>query len=136
MEFLSYLFSPFPGSQFNYSTEMLIYAGILIVLGFVVKAILIVKKHNKALKKSLKSSPSEFIWTGLILIVITLSRTNAIPYLSMRFLLYLIIALSLLYIGLLIFRLVKKYPEMKEVVKPKKTVQEKEAKYTTGKKRK
>lgn len=136
MEFLSYLFSPYPGSQFNYSNELLVYAGVLIVLGMIIKTILIIKKENKALKKTIRTVPSEFIWSGLILTVVVLSRTSAIPYLSMRFLLYIVVALSFFYIGLLIYRLIKKYPEMKKVVKPKSTSFEKETSYTTGKNKK
>lgn len=132
MEIVSYLFSPIPGSAFNYWLYVYIYASVLIALaiGFIV--LIKIKKDNKALRKTYKSAPSEFLWMGITIAILTASRTNGIPYLSMRFLLFIIVALSFYYIIKNIHRLFKKYPEMKEVVKPKIKKQEKTS-YSTKK---
>jgi flagellar biosynthesis component FlhA len=135
MEFVSYLFSPIPGSAFNYSLALIIYAGILFAAAIIIKIILSIKRKNKALRKTLRSAPSEFVWTSIILFILVASRINGIPYLSMRFLLILVMALSVFYIGKSIQRMIKKYPEMKNVTKPKKDKKSDHI-YTTRKKRK
>lgn len=133
MEIVSYLFSPIPGSLFSYSTTLYIYAGALFISAILIKVLITIKKNNKALKKVLRVTPSEFIWSAIILVILTASRTKGVPYLSMRFLLFIILALSFFYIGLTIYKMIKKYPEMKEVTKPKE-VKAKSHSYTTSKK--
>lgn len=134
MEVLSYLFSPIPGSSFNYATHLYIYAGILVAVAIIFKVLIIVKKENKALKKTYRSTPGEFLWIAGILIILTASRTNGIAYLSMRFLLFIVLALSVYYIVRNIHRFFKKYPEMKKVTQPKVEKKDKPV-YTTKKKR-
>lgn len=133
MQALSYLFSPVPGSAFNYSTLVMIFAGILIVIAIAVKILIHVNKSNKALRKVYRTMPGHFIWIGIALIVLTTSRTNGIPYLSMRFLLYVTLLISLYLVAINIYRFFTKYPEMKKVTKPKPTKEVKKKKYSTKK---
>jgi len=132
MEILSYVFSPIPGTSFNYYTHLIIYAAALVAIGLVFWIILSIKKDNKALKKTYKSAPSQFIWVGIILIILAACRVNGIAYLSMRLLLFIFIILSAYFIVKNIYSYFTKYPEMKKVVKPK-VSKEEGPKYTTSK---
>ncbi len=134
MEILSYLFSPIPGITFNYYNYLYIYSVALIVIGLIFWLILIKAKNNKAFTKTYKSVPSQFIWIGIILVILVASRVNGIAYLSMRFLLIIFLAISAYLIIKNIFNYFKKYPEMKKVVKPKDKNNEAKPKYTTSKK--
>lgn len=134
MQILSYLFSPIPGPVFNYIEILLVYSGLLVLTGILLKVIFIVKKTNRALKRTLKTAPSQFIWCGIIIGLLALSRTNGVPYLSMRFILFVFVALSIFYIGKSVYRMIKVYPELKvSLHKP----EQKEVKelYTTKKKK-
>lgn len=134
MEIFSYLFSPIPGSTFNYYTYLLIFGIALIIIGILFLVTIKIKKENKAFKKTYKTTPSKFIWIGIIVIILTASRTNGIPYLSMRLLLFIAVGLAVYYIFMVIINYFKKYPEYKKVVAPKKNVQKETHKYTTSKK--
>ncbi|MFC1655911.1 hypothetical protein ACFL3C_03515 [Patescibacteria group bacterium] len=133
MEIVSYLFSPVPGSTFTYDTAVYIYAAALFVIAILIKVLLAIKKNNKALKKVLRATPGQFAWTAILLAILTASRNSGVPYLSMRTLLFIIIALSFFYIGFTIYKMIKKYPEMKEITKPK-VRKEQGPSYTTSKK--
>ena len=132
MNYVSYLFSPIPGPMFNYATSVYIFAIILIVVAIGFKFVLNAKKKNRAFIKTFSSLPSEFIWMGIVTIILNGSRTSAIPYLSMRFLLYFILALSVFYILYNLYRLIKVYPKMKLKYESKKS-KKKVKKYSTGK---
>ena len=134
MEAFSYLFSPIPGPTFNYDLYLYIYGAILIVLGLLFVLLMRIKKENKAFKKTYSSAPSQFIWLGFIILILVASRTNAIPYLSMRFLLFFTIALSIYYVVKNIVNYFKKYPEMKKVVAPSLHKKEEKKTYSTSKK--
>jgi len=134
MQVLSYLFSPIPGTAFNYINLVLIYSGILILAAILLKVVFIVKKGNKALKRTLKTAPSQFAWCGVIIALLALSRTNGVPYLSMRFMFFVMILLSVYYIAKSIYRMIKVYPEIKNLVEKPDQKEEKTV-YTTKKKK-
>jgi len=136
MQAISYLFSPTPGPAFSYATAVMVYAIVLIAIAVLVKILMVIKKDNKALRKVYKNAPGHFIWVGITLIILMASRTSAVPYLSMRFLLYVTLLISLYIIGLNIYRLFTKYPEMKTVTKPKQSKEEQKNTYSTKKKKK
>lgn len=133
MEILSYVFSPIPGVNLGYTTHLLIYSVVLVTVAIVLAVLIKVKRSNKALRKTWRKAPSQFLWTGLIIAMLAASRSNAIPYLSMRFLLYIALALSLYYIFINIYKYFTKYPEMKKITKRGKTKQNKSKRYTTKK---
>ena len=132
MNVLSYLFSPIPGAAFSYETELTIYCATIFALGIFIKLILLFSKRNKALNKTLRITPPEFIWISMITYILMVSRTKGVPYLGMRMLLFIAIALSVFYVAKALFRLIRKYPEYKKVVQPKKTIKA-ETKYSTKK---
>jgi hypothetical protein len=134
MEVFSYLFSPIPGSSFTYDLHLYIYAAVLIVIGLLIVLLLKIRKEDKALKKTYISAPSQFIWLGFILLILVASRTSAIPYLSMRSLLFIAVGLSIYYIVKNVLLYFKKYPDMKKVVAPKTSKKEKKKGYSTSKK--
>ena len=133
MQVLSYLFSPIPGTVFNYINLVLIYSGLLVVAAILLKVLFIVRKGNKALKRTLKTAPSQFAWCGVILPLLALSRTNGVPYLSMRFILFIMVLLSVYYIAKSIYRMIKVYPEMKNLIEKPQQKDDKVV-YTTKKK--
>ncbi len=135
MQALSYLFSPIPGSAFGYATTVNIYAGALIALAIAVKVLITIKKDNKALRKVYRSMPGHFIWIGITLIILNASRTSGIPYLSMRFLIYVTLLISLYLIAINIYRFFTKYPEMKNVTRPKPKKEDKKSTYSTKKRK-
>ena len=132
MEIVSYIFSPVPGAAFNYSTHLFVYSILLVTAAIVIKIFIRVKKENKAFRKTWRTAPGQLLWTGLIITILTASRTSGIPYLSMRFLLLIALGLSFYYIFINIYKYFTKYPEMKKVTKPKVKKEEKK-KYTTKK---
>ncbi|MBA4336666.1 hypothetical protein C0416_02725 [bacterium] len=136
MQAVSYLFSPTPGAAFSYSTTVMIYAIVLIAIAVLVKILMIVKKDNKALRKVYRNTPGHFIWMGITLAILIASRTSAVPYLSMRFLLYVTLLISFYIIGLNIYHFFTKYPEMKNITKPKQSKEEQKTGYSTKKKKK
>jgi len=134
MEIFSYIFSPIPGTAFNYDVYLYIFGAILIVIGLLFVLWLRLKKEDRAFKKTYISAPSQFIWLGFIILMLVASRTNGIPYLSMRFLLFIAVGLSFYYIIKNILMYFKKYPEMKKVVAPSAKKKEEKKTYSTSKK--
>ena len=137
-EFFSYLFSPTQPSVFNYATHLLIAGGVLILIGVLFKLVevyLAKKKKNKAFKRTFRSFPGQMIWSGILLIILVESRLNNIAYLSMRFLLFLLIAFIIYYFIKVIYNAIKVYPGMKKITSntPKKDEDNKHT-YTTSKK--
>lgn len=133
MQALSYLFSPVPGSTFNYSNYVMIFAIALIVIAIALKALIIANKSNKALRKVYRHTSGHFIWMGIVLIILNYSRTSGIPYLSMRFLLYTTLVISIYLVVINIYRFFTKYPEMKTITKPKPKKEDKKKTYSTAK---
>lgn len=133
MEYLSYLFSPLPGAAFNYTTWIIVYGCALVLIAVLLKVLFVVYKNNKALKRTLRSAPSQFAWCGIVIVLLGLSRTTGIPYLSMRFLLFIAIALSIYYIIRNILKMFNTYPKMKELIEKPEVHNEKKV-YTTKKK--
>lgn len=133
MEALSYIFSPMPGLNLGYTTHLIVYSIVLVVAAIALKILIRFKKDNKALRKTWRTAPSQFLWIGLIIAILAASRFNAIPYLSMRFLLYLALALSLYYVFINIYKYFTKYPKMKTVTRPKKKQKKVLKRYTTKK---
>ena len=131
-DILTYVFSPFANQSFNYGKYTMAYAIILLLIGIGIKVLLIIKKDNKALRRTFKVTPSEFIWVGIVLAMLVGARETAIAYLSMRFLMMIVIGLSFYYIYKNIHRYIKKYPEMKKLTKGTTTKNEKT--YSTHKK--
>lgn len=136
MQALSYLFSPIPGSAFNYATVMYGYAIALIVIAVALKIFIIVKNEKKAFRRVYKRTPGHFIWIAVALIILTASRTTAVPYLSMRFLLYITLFVSLFLVGYNIYEFFTTYPEIKQLKKKTKKKKAKKKKYSTKKRKK
>jgi len=135
MQALSYLFSPVPGSAFKYSIAVTIFAIALIVIAIAVKVLIIVKKNNKAFRKVYRNMPGHFVWIGITLVILNASRTSAIPYLSMRFLLYITLLIAIYLVVINVYRFFTKYPEMKRITKPKPKKEDRKNIYSTAKKK-
>lgn len=133
IDLFSYVFSPVPGTSFSYDIYLYIFAAILIVIGFVFMFLLKKNKDDRAFKKTFVSTPSQFIWIGFVLLIVIASRTNGIPYLSMRFLQFITLGLGGYYIVKSIIGFVKTYPNYKKELTTKRSVKE-DKKYSTSKK--
>ena len=130
---LTYLFSPFAATSFNYGKYTMAYAIALILIGIGIKALIVIKKNNKALRRTFKVAPGEFIWLGVILAMLVGARETGVAYLSMRFLMFLVIGISIYYIYKNIHRYIKKYPEIQRLSKGRST-NKNEKTYSTNKK--
>ncbi|MBN1494550.1 hypothetical protein JW911_02295 [Candidatus Peregrinibacteria bacterium] len=133
MEYLSYLFSPIPGAAFNYTLWIIIYGSALILAAILLKVFFSMNKNNKALKRTFRSAPGQLVWCGISIIMLALSRSSGIPYLSMRFFLFAVIALSIYYIIKNILKIFYTYPKMKDLVEKPESHTAKKV-YTTKKK--
>lgn len=132
MEFVSYLFDPQPSINFAYTTTLTVYALILFVIGIGLKIYSIYKKENKELKKTIKGTPAQLIWITIIILILVGSRIKAVPYLAMRFLLALCVALSVYFVINFIYKLVKVYPEERKKMDTS-TKKQSSSKYSTKK---
>ncbi|MFH1720744.1 MAG: hypothetical protein ABH856_04010 [Patescibacteria group bacterium] len=102
----SYLFTPIPGSHFEYYTAFLIAAAALFLAGFILNRMM---TKNKALKKSIKTTPKLLTWSGILLALFLAFRYERIPYFSMRFIFFVLLALIALAVVRGIYLYVKRY---------------------------
>lgn len=119
MKFLSYFFTKIPGSDFNYYIPLLVVAVLLFLAGIVLKNL---SSKNKALRRTLKKTPSHLTWLGIVLALLLAFRYEMIPYFSIRFFLFLTILLILFVVGKCVYLYVKVYPkELSNTEIPKET---------------
>ncbi len=108
-----YLFTRFPGAEFNYKWEVLIAAVILILGAAGFKAVHRRKVANKdfVFKKMFKKVPGRMIYLGMLLIFFVLVRTENIPYFSMRIWLFLTILGVIVAAVYYLYKYLKVYPK-------------------------
>lgn len=94
-----YLFKINPGSEFRYYIPIFVFIGLLF-LGSIAFSIIYNKrkKTDFAFKRLFKKTPGRIFWIGFIVLLLTLIRYEAIPYLSMRIWLYLTLVIFLYFV--------------------------------------
>lgn len=112
--FILYLFNPSPGRSFEYYYFIGAIIAILIILGITLYIYIKKNRDDKTFRKLFKKYPSK-LWTLAVLLALYLFiRYNYVPFFSMRFLLYILLAVTV-YRGYQITNTyLKIYPEAKK----------------------
>lgn len=118
MSFISnifeYFFAPIPSGPFKY-IYVLAAAAVLAVAGGIALKILIKRqKEDKMFKKLFRTLPGSLILFGLLESIYVLARFERMPYLSIRFLNYLILGYGLYLVVHYVQLYVKIYPVEKK----------------------
>lgn len=114
-DFILYLFSPSPGRAFQYYYFIGSLIAILTILGVILHVYIKKIRDDKTFRKLFKKYPSK-LWTLAVLFTLyLLIRYNYVPFFSMRFLLYILLGISV-YLGYqMINTYLKVYPEAKKL---------------------
>jgi amino acid transporter len=107
---LSYVFNPAPGRSFGYYIVFGIIAGLCLALAIFLKIYIKKNKEDKAFRRIFKRFPTRLTYLSVILAAYLFFRYYAVPFLSMRFLLYVILASIIYLFYLLINSYLNKYP--------------------------
>jgi hypothetical protein len=113
-DFVAYVFTPFPGKNFSYYTAVIVLIIILIGGSVLIRLYGRKNKDDKAFKKVVRPYKSKLDLLSAFLIIYLLCRYFGIPLLSMRFLLYILLAVTVITICLLIKKYIKDYPKLKK----------------------
>ena len=90
-----YFFNPIPGASFQYYIPLYVLTAILIIVAAGIIVYSKRNKDNKAFKKLFKTYPSKFgIIAGLFIVYLSL-RYYSVAFFSMRFLLYLLVGITI-----------------------------------------
>lgn len=124
--FLSYIFSPSPGPQFNFYIPFIILVAILFITTIAFSVIYKnKKKEDFAFKRLFAKTSKRLLWLSFIFLFITAARYENIPYFSMRLWMY----LALLLLGFFLYKTItvfkNDYPREKENVEHKMAVNKK-----------
>lgn len=108
-----YFFSPNPGRQFEYQYLVLAVIVFFILLTLGVYYYALKNKEDKAFKKLFRNFPTKFIIMAVLLAGYLFIRYYGVPFFSMRFMLYVLLASSIYIIYSAVETFRKKYPEEK-----------------------
>ncbi len=108
-----YFFAPNPGSAFEYYYAVIALIVVFILLTFGVYYFAVKNKEDKAFKKLFRNYPTKFIILAVLLALYLFIRMNNVPFFSMRFMLYILLASSAYVIYSSVMTFTKKYPDEK-----------------------
>lgn len=108
-----YFFSANPGKTFTYSFLIIAIAVLLIGLAIAIKYTLYRHKEDKSFRKIFKPWVPGLIAVAILMLLYIFFRSNQVPMLSMRFFLYLLVAISIYQFAGLTYAYTKKYPDLK-----------------------
>ena len=112
--FISYVFTPFPGRNFSYYMTVLLVILILLGLSVYIRIKSKKNKDDKAFKKIIRPYKNKLDTLSGLLIAYLVCRYYSIPFLSMRFLLYVLLGITLVALYFLIKKYRKDYPALKK----------------------
>lgn len=113
-DIILHFFNPIPGQNFQYYIPLYILIAILIILAAGIIVFSKRSKDNKAFKKLFRSYPSKLgIIAGLFIVYVSV-RYYSVAFFSMRFLLYVLIAITIYIFYSMIKTYISKYPEEKK----------------------
>ena len=113
-DFIAYVFTPFPGKNFDYFWLIMAIIIILIAGSVFIRIYSAKHKDDKAFKKLLRPYRSKLDLLSVLLIIYLLCRNYGVPFLSMRFLLYIMLGVTAITIFLLMKKYIKEYPQLKK----------------------
>ncbi|HLG25487.1 MAG TPA: hypothetical protein VI588_01680 [Candidatus Gracilibacteria bacterium] len=110
-----YFFQPNPSRLFQYAIPLWILTAMLIAAAVFIIVRIRASKNDKSFKKTFRSYPTRLITAAVLLALYLLSRGSAVPFFSMRLMLFVVLGIT----GYLIYRLMKaytrEYPEEKKL---------------------
>jgi amino acid transporter len=117
-----YFFSANPGKTFTYSFLIIAIAILLIGLAIAIKYTIFKHKEDKPFRKIFKPWVPGLVTIAILLLLYIFFRSNQVPMLSMRFFLYLLVAISIYQFAGITYAYTKTYPELKakKLIKKKK----------------
>jgi uncharacterized membrane protein SirB2 len=111
---LLYFFEPLPSGPFKYLIIISVIAAIFLIGSIGLRFIIRKKKEDKIFKKMFRSLPGKLLIIAIFLGIYLFSRYARIPFLSMRVLEYLILAIAAYLIIQNIRKYLLDYPKAKE----------------------
>lgn len=106
----SYVFDLTPQSNFRYVIAFAIFFALIFVGGWALKRYLKYKK-DPVLKKILKRFPARFYGLAIIGEILLILRSQSIPLFSMRFFLFMLIAIIIILVARSMYLYKKLYPQ-------------------------
>lgn len=113
----NYLLDPTPGSANHYYIPLIITFALLMIGGVLCKKYLRQHKKDQALRKLFKNTSRNLMALGIIGLLLIAIRYENLPYLSMRFFLWLLVIITIVFFAKTIYTYIKKYPVEKEKIK-------------------
>ena len=111
---LNYFFSPSPGKHFAYYIPLLVFAILLIALAIAIFIMVKQAKSDKAFRHIFKSYPQKLVIIGACLGLYLGCRYEQIPFLSTRFVLFIILAIAAIFLFLMGRSYLYTYPQEKK----------------------
>jgi len=109
-----YFFSPLPEGPFRFMYFFIVLGAISLIGGIVLKVYLKKQKNDKIFKKLFRDLPGKLILIGILEGLYVLVRWQRLPYLSLRFLNYLVLAYVIYVVFHYVQLYIKVYPEDKK----------------------
>lgn len=92
---LTYFFEPLPGGRFEYMYLFIILALVIVIASIALRLYLRQKKEDKIFRKLFRTFPGKLQTIGIIFAIYVAARYERMPFLSMRFLNYIVLAVLL-----------------------------------------
>lgn len=114
-DFIRYFFNPFPGPMTNTFLVIAIVLALLIFGASIgLRIILKNKKEDKIFRKMFRSLPRKMQTVAILLGLYILARYLNMPYITIRFLMYILLGVEVYLIYKYAKVYLQEYPEMKE----------------------
>ena len=114
LSLLTYFFEPLPSAQFKYTNILIGLVVVCIVASFALRIYLKKQKEDKIFRKMFRNLPGQLLGFGLAEGLYLLVRYERMPYLSIRFLNYMILAYGLYVVVMNVKNYIKVYPSQKQ----------------------
>ena len=111
---LTYFFEPLPSGPFKYMNILIAVAATCIVAAIALRIYLKKQKEDKIFRKLFRELPGKLLFFALTELVYVLVRYERMPYLSIRFLNYMILAYGLYILVMSAKNYLKIYPAAKQ----------------------
>lgn len=112
LNILGYFFSPLPTGPFNYMWLLIAFTIIGFACSIFLRVVIKKKKDDKIFKKHFRSLPGKLQNLAICEAIYIFARSQKMPYLSMRFLNYIILGAALYIILKYLQLYFKDYPEI------------------------
>jgi cell division protein FtsW (lipid II flippase) len=111
---LSYTFAPSPGKPFYYYLFLLILAALLIAFSVYLTVAVKKAKEDKTFKRTFRKYPANLITIAICLLIYLGARYTQVPFLSARFLLFIVLITLIIIVVRMIGAYMTDYPREKK----------------------